>query len=189
LYSRFILNEKIVIIEEVEHITNYHLQLKYAESSQSNEPYHYIKDLMREPFTEDAIKILEIYDSSGQIRVLNDKENRNSLFTPQPTVLQVPRPITGQALGVGYQARHYELDTSGDNVLNQDIDLPFSLEAALQSYVAGKVYSDMNGAENKMISQEHFANYEKLCVELETNDLTNQTFSTSHKKLEQRGFV
>jgi hypothetical protein len=33
------------------------------------------------------------------------------------------------------------------------------------------------------------AAYEAICVEIEQRDLVNQTFNTSHTKLEQRGFV
>lgn len=188
LFSRYILKQNQVIIETLQHITNYHFKKKYAESSGSNEPFKYIKDLPAEPFQEDVIKILEVFDSYGQPRLLNDKEDRRSLFTPQPDSLQVPHPVNGQALGVSYQARHQELDHKGDSILQQDIDIPFFLEKALQAYVASKVYSDMNGQENKITGQEHLAYYEAICADLETKDLINTTHHTTHQKLERRGF-
>ena len=189
IFSRYILKEKQVIIETLQHITNYHFQKKYAESSGSTEPFKYIKDLPYEPFQEDVIKILEVFDSYGQPRLLNDKEDARSLFTPQPNTLQVPLPINGQALGVSYQARHHELFRTGRGLLNQDIDIPFFLEKALQAYIASKVYSDMNGQENKITAQEHLGNYEAICLDLETKDLINTTYHTTHQKLERRGFV
>jgi hypothetical protein len=67
LYTRFLLLEKDVLIEQVEHITNYHLLKRFAESNWNpeEEPYAYIKDLGREPFEEDVIKILSVLTVMG----------------------------------------------------------------------------------------------------------------------------
>lgn len=189
LYSRFILSEKTVLIVCLEHVVYYHLKRRFAEASGSNETNHYIKDLIQSPFEEDVIKILEVFDSSGRPRVLNDKENQYSLFTPQPDILQVPNPIRGQALGIVYQARHRPLVDEGDDILSQDMDLPFFLEGALEFYVAHLLYSHMNGQENKITSQENLAKYEAVCAEVDSRDLANNTFATNHSKLEQRGFA
>lgn len=189
IYSRFILSDKTIIIEQVEHITNYHLDIKYAESSESNTPYHYIKDLLAEPFEGDAIKILSVFDSAGQQRRLNDIAYPDSLFTPQPTTLQVPAPVDGQALGVSYQARHRELKSSGDAYLNQEIVVPFFLENTLKNFVAYKSFSHMASQEAKVSAQEFFNTYETSCVDVEQRDLVNNTVSTTHSKLEAKGFV
>lgn len=190
LFSRYILKERQLILETLQHITNYHFKKKYAEIAGNDlgEPYKYIKDLPNEPFEEDVIKVLEVFDSSGQPRPLNDKENRLSLYTPQPDSLHVPLPVSGQALGVLYQARHPKLEDKGGNVLDQYIDIPFFLEGALQAYVASKVFSHMEGQDNKITSVEHMTTYESKCAELETKDLINTTHHTSHQKLERRGF-
>lgn len=189
LFSRFLLKESSIIVEQVSHITNYHLKRQFAESSGSNEKYRYIKDLPNSPFQGDVIKILSVVDSKGDPRPLNDVENPRSVYTPQPDTLQIPRPIACQALGVMYQARHVPLNSDGEGILNQDIDIPFFLENALQSYIASLVYSHMNGQENKANSQEHFLKYETDCLDCENKDLVNNTFHTSFQKLEHRGFV
>jgi len=189
IYTRFSLLEKNVIIEQVTHITNYHLKSRYSESNQSDEPYLYIKDKMAEPFTEDVIKITEVFDSTGKVRPLNDRNNVNSVFTPLPDTLQVPRPVAGQALAILYQARHPLLEREGDNVLSQDIDLPIYLNNALQSYVAYKIFGNMNGQENLVISQTHLDAFNAACSEVIINDSVNNTFATSQTKLESRGFV
>src|SRR6218665_3854049 len=93
LFTRFTLLSKTVIVEMVAHITQYHLLSKYAESSESNDEIHYIKDMMRDRFEGDVIKIIEVYDSLGKRRVLNDPDNANSLFTPTPITLLVPTPL------------------------------------------------------------------------------------------------
>lgn len=186
LYSRFILNTKQLMIEQVKHITNYHLNIKHAESTGAKGHWPYIKDLPGEPFIGDVIRVLEVYDSSGRERVLNDKDDPDSLFTPAPQTLQVPRPVDGQSLAVLYQARHYELM---DDDLHQTIELPFVLEGALRSYIAYKVYSHMNGQDNIIQGREHANNYESICLGIEVDDLVNETFATSHHKLHSRGFV
>lgn len=188
LFTRFPLKTRNLIIEMQEHITKYHLAQKFAECSQSNEPFKYIKDLPEEPFKDDALKILEVWDSQNRKRPLNDPEHEHSVFTPQPTTLEVPIPLHGKALAVTYQARHPSLVRETEYI-NQHIDIPVYLESALQNYIGSKVYSHMNGQENKITSQEFMMNYENSCLGVITEDMVNATNHTSHMKLEKRGFV
>lgn len=186
IYSRFVLCTKQLLLEQVEHITNYHLTTNYAESSNSGVMYPYIKDLLYGAFKGDVIRVLEVHDDTGQERVLNDKCDPSSLFTPAPQILQVPAPEGGRSLGVMYQASHEHID---GNDLEQEIIIPFVLEGALQAFVAYKVFSHMNGQDNLVKSQEHLNTYESICQDVEERDLVNTTLSTSYYKLEDRGFV
>ena len=185
IYSRFVLSTKQLLVEQVRHITNYHLIPKYAESSGSDVEWPYIKDLPDDKFLGDLIRILEVKDDRGTLP-LNDTGNPHSLFTPYPQVLQVPDPKAGQSLAVQYQARH---DLLNNEDIEQEIDIPFVLEGALQSFVAYKIFSHMNGQDNQVKSQEHLNTYDGICVDVEARDLVNATFATSHHKLEERGFV
>lgn len=192
LYSRFVLSEKHVLLEQVAHITNYHLRPKYAESSSSTAEWPYIKDLPEEPFIGDVIRILRVQSVEGWPYPLNDAGRADSLYTPQPHILQVPRPQAGEPLSIVYQAQHRILDdreTGPDNILDQIIDLPHYLENALKLFIAYKVFGHMNGQENSAKSIEFLAAYEASCQDIERRDLVNQTSHTTHSKLEQRGFV
>jgi hypothetical protein len=189
LFGRFVIREKTLLLEQVEHITNYHLRKAFAETSGSQEPFPYIKDLPGEPFEEDVVRILGVYDMAGSKYPLNDINDPASLFTPQPDMLQVPRPVQGKPMSIIYQARHRKLKSRGDHILAQEIEIPFFLEIALRNYVGYLVYSHMNGQENIVKGQEYLASYEATCREVEERDLVNQTFHTSHSKLEQRGFA
>lgn len=191
LYSRFLLGEKSVFIETLENVTSYRLEKRFAESNTaSTETHKFIKDILQEdPFESDVLKILEVYDEYGCKKPLNDMENSYSLFTPQPYILQVPAPIQGEAMSVSYQARHLELVDSGDGYLDQQISLPFFLEGALTAFIGYKVYSHMNGQENMAKSQEFMVTFDQICTDAEDRDLVNQTFHTTHCKLESRGFV
>ena len=175
IYSRFILSTKYLLVEQVDHITNYHLIPKYAES-QNCVDYPYIKDLAGEEFTGDLIRILEVHRDNGCEYVLNDKDNPHSLFTPYPQTLQVPFPITGVPMHLMYQARHDPITEPLDDAC---IEVPFVLESALQAYVAHKIFSHMNGQDNMVKSQDHLATYEGKCMEVEAKDLVSTTFATS----------
>jgi hypothetical protein len=138
--------------------------------------------------------VLRVVDYfSGRKLPLNDQEHPCSLFTPKPDEIQVPDPQAGWdqgiPLGVVYQARHPVLLDQGDDLLEQEIDIPFFLEPALQAFIGYKTFSHMNGQENLLKSQEYFQVYENICSKIEDKDLANQTIHTSHSKLEQRGFV
>lgn len=196
LHGKFLLRENDMLIEQKAHITNYHLRTKYAESAGVDVPYRYIKDLPGEPFTDDVVKVIEVFRSDGYRYPLNDTGRMDSLFTPSPTILQVPRPVEGMAMSIHYQAYHAPLadgqDGRGittDEVLAQWIDLTPILHGALQSFVASKVFSHMGGQENMMKGTEHMANYESICAEVMMNDLVTQSWTTTQDKLDERGFV
>jgi hypothetical protein len=189
LHTRFCLSEKNLLIEMVEHITYYHLHRKYAETAGSNVPHPYIKDLAGEPFDEDVLKILSVCGNTGVYYSLNDIEDENSLFTPNYDTLQVPKPVQGYPLNITYQARHKLLDNRPNRILNQEFEVPSGLENALYNYIGHLVYSHMNGQENLVMSQNLLAAYEADCLRVENRDLVNQTFQTSHAKLDARGFV
>lgn len=192
LHSRFILEEASLFIEQVGSITSYPLLPQYAASNvASAETYKFIKDTIGDPFLNDVIKILRISDESGFIFPLNDDEDPNSLFTPRPNVLQIPLPQNTVTLVVYYQARHKLLNAAltGVNLTNQTFDIPFTLEGALQNYIAHLVYSHMNGQENLLKSQEYGAKYETICAGIEKMDLVNQSIATTNTRFDLGGWV
>ena len=184
LYSRFILQTKYLLIEEQEHITQYHLIEKFTESKNCVE-YPYIKDMAADRFTGDLIRILEVYDDCGNQFVLNDTDNCHSLFTPSPQTLQIPNPKTGVPKHILYQARH---DVISEILEDTWVEIPFVLEGALQAYIAHKIFSHMNGQDNLIKSQDHYSTYERICQDVEAKDLVNTSISSSFRKLTERGF-
>jgi hypothetical protein len=192
LYGRFLLREGTLMIEEVEGRTTYPLQSKYAMSNFSADAGHafFIQDQWGQPFVDDLIKVLSVTDSFGRDLPLNDPDDISSVFTPQPDVLQVPHPWEGIVLGVGYQAKHPKLVyVDGALDLNQEISLPESLSAALSSYVAHKVYSNMNTQENTIKAAEHLKMFEMICIECVEYDLVGGQSSSSGARFVKRGWV
>lgn len=109
LYSKFNLLEKDVLIEQASHITNYHLDKRFAESSYDPDKvnFPYIKDLFNETFEDDVIRITGVFNSHNNYPLpLNDDEAEWSLFTPRYNILQVPKPQDKVSLSVMYQAKH-----------------------------------------------------------------------------------
>lgn len=194
LHSKFMLRENVVFVRQVPNLTYYYLMLRYAVSRSAlpadpecpAPPHFYIVDTEAEPFQEDVIKVLSVFNQEGIELPLNDSEDPRSIFTPQPNLLQVPAPVAEQMLAVSYQARHPII--VGETEC-QEIDLPFSLEGALTAYIAYKVFSHMNGQDNAAKASEHLSMYDMICGEVTDQDLVSQSSSTTNTKFEQRGFV
>lgn len=188
LHSRFVLRQNEVLVKMFEHITQYHLLKKFAQSQQQpeTEGFFYIQDLTGEPFEEDVIKVLEVWGSGGYQYALNDPEDRWSLYTPKFNLLQVPYPVKDGALSLVYQAKHPILDVQRPE---DEIDVPDVLYGALKAFIAYSVFSHMNTQESTAKSQEHLATYEAICAEAIDRDLVNTSISSTNTSFEKRGFV
>lgn len=191
LYSRFVLKENDVLIQLYEHITFYHLIPKFAENyvhipgaDGHNELIRYLLDSPMEPFTDELIKVTSIYDQFGEELPLNDEEKRNSCFTPQAKLLQVPNPIQDRCLNVRYQQRHEKLLGK----LDQYISLPDVLEGALTAYIAYKVFSHMNTADSNSKAQEFSGTFESICTEATDRDLVSSSISQSNTRFSRGGW-
>lgn len=188
LYTRFPLKEKIVIIELVEHITYYHLDPCYAESRACDlgTRFPYIKDMHCEPFEDDVVRILNVFDSYGNKKPLNDSGAPMSIFIPKNKTLQVPNPVPGVALSIAYQALHPKLLKGDDDV---DIEVPQVLVGALTAYVGYKMYTSMNTPEMTAKGQEYLALFGSICDDAELTDTAEVSVSTSETQFEKNGWV
>lgn len=187
LYTKFDLYQKTVLVEMDELTTYYHLSSKFAVSNDaSTEIRRYIRDLPEEPFIDDVIRVLEIYNGFGYRQPLNDDGNPWSIFTPQKNTIQVPQPMPGQVLSVTYQAKHPKL-VPGDG--SQEIMLPDVLVEPLVSYIAYKKYTNMATPESTAKAQEHLAMFNSLCDEAVMNDAVNSSAATTNTRFEKRGFI
>jgi hypothetical protein len=189
LHSRFILKESNIIVEMREGRTNYPLLKKYAVQSYdpAEVPCPFIIDLSGEPFEEDVIKVLSVTDNQGCDRPLNDADSCNSIFTLRPNWIQNPRPRNLEALNVTYQAKHAKItcDDTSDGI----IDIPETLDSALDSYIAFRVYSGINTQEAKQSAAEMLGHYESVCAEVISQDLVSTSYSNTNQRFSKRGWV
>lgn len=189
LYSEFLIREKEVMILMYRDITFYHLSTRFAVVAGEEaalESRRYLLDLPEEPFEDDVIKILTVYNSHAKRLPLNDAEQAGSVFTPQPTILQVPFPVEGMALTVSYQANHSKLEVDRPG---QRIDLPDALNGAFTAFIAYKVFSHMNTAESTAKANEHLEIYQAIVQQTKDMDLVNASVSGTTHVFEKRGFV
>lgn len=187
IYSKFMLREKDVLIQQMDGVTNYHLLKRFAVFSEdSTETKRYILDMGLEPFEEDVIKVLAVYNSDGYQMPLNDNEAPWSLFTPQANVLQVPNPMPGMALSVQYQARHDELVA---DELEQPIELPDVLLGAFYAHIGFQIYDSMGTPEAQGRAMGLFQQYTLILDDAVSNDSVQTSISTSNSRFEKRGWV
>lgn len=188
LHSRFPLKTNNVFVEMREGRTEYPLLARY--SFMGFDPalaqYPFIMDSVSNPFKEDVIKILMVYDSEGQRRGLNDNHNPHGLFTPRPDTLQCIRPRHCEVLTVTYQAKHPTVTVDGEN---QEIDLPDTLLPALKYWVAYSYYTGLNTAESTGKAAEYLQMYESICGEVKDYDLGSSSESSTNTLFERRGWI
>jgi hypothetical protein len=188
IYSRFVIRERDVLVKQYKHITNYHLLPRFAVNAgaaMNIEPIRYIHDLPNEPFEQEVLMILAVFNSDGLKLPLNDEHQPLSVFTPQVNVLQVPVPEDGKMLNLAYQCAHEKLTNDPDSY----IWVPEVLKGAFTAYIAYKVFSHMNTQESTAKAQEHMAVYDGICTELEVKNTLSTSISTSFNLFEARGFV
>jgi hypothetical protein len=191
LHSRFILSEKSVVIRCTSGREVYPLLLEHSFTLGDPNVDRFILDTSEDPFKEDIIKIIKAFtpgeDGKEMITLpLNDAGKDDSVFTPTNREAQLPNAEVGDLYAFTYQAHHEDLDHEN---MDQEILIPDSLNMALETWVASKVFGSMNGAENRARSMELMSFYEISCNETVTGDLASTSLVTTTAKLESRGFV
>jgi hypothetical protein len=191
LHSRYILSEKSVVVRCALDREIYPLLMVHSYTNGNPNLDRFILDTFEEPFMEDVIKIVKAFtpSSDGKEMIemsINDEGKEDSIYTPNSREVQLPNSVTGDLYAFTYQAHHEALDHEN---MDQDILIPDSLDMALETWVASKVFGSMNGAENRSRSLELMSFYELICNETLTKDLANTSLITTTSKLENRGFV
>lgn len=187
LHTRFILREEQLILEQIEGVTQYRLSPDYAQSNAAiaNTPYQYIIDA-GDPFHGRLVRVTAVYDEFDNELPLNDIGRYGSVRTPQPDLLELPYARGGSVLLIDYQAYPPELVVED---LEETVPVPDVLVPALTAFVAGKIYSNMNGAENTAKGAGHMATYDALCADAELNNLVSASRIQTTDKFGARGFV
>lgn len=194
LYSRFIIKEKHVFIEMQVGVTYYHLKRKYAVSQVQHvptaAPKPYIMDLPNEPFLEDVIKVLSVFDGSGKQRPLNDQSKPDGIFTPQADVIQNMYPRDLEVLGVSYQASHVSVLVPTTDGWRDDTEfyLPDCLVPALSAYVSYAYHQAVGTPEAVATAMTQLQMYESVCRGVEDMDLVNQSMSCTNVRFSQNGW-
>lgn len=187
LCTRFPLVTKSLILETQEGKMTYPIDSKYAETNYDSQSgiIPYIKDGAN-PYKDDMIKIISVFDKFGRKLPMNDSNQQWSVYTPSPLTLQVPKSYQNYALGITYQAKHPVITEDLD--CEQEIIIPDVLVPALLAYVGYKHCFSRSTPESQAMAAAFKNVFEEICVETTLFDTANSSITETKTLFEQRGF-
>lgn len=176
LFSTLPLKQSQVIIKLHDGISRYYLDSDYAMSNHESTYPKYIMDSKYEPFADDVLLIQQVSTENGYNLVMNDTFNPASVQIPEYNCVLVPDSIRQHKhLVVTYRASHkvIPLDSTYDSKLT--INIPASLNGALQAYVASIVYNSFGGAEYSQLGQFYYGKFKTMIEELKLQGIGEQS--------------
>lgn len=134
------LKENEVVVQQYDHITEYRLSAVYAQSNPDPDiEYKWIVDTVESPFTEDILRIEAVFNEVGGPVPLNDEYDNTSMYSPAPDLLQIPFPVSDNAIVLVYRANHPKIPLNTTD-LTTLVDIPTSIQEAVQAYMASRLY-------------------------------------------------
>lgn len=190
LFSRFPLLEKEVIIQQYAHITEYILDVQYAQSNPiSIDVPKYIVDSVTRPFLDDVIRITAAYDEAGKEVTLNDLSDDSGWFTPSYNSIQIPFPNSDNTSVLTYRAKHPKIPLTVSNPATVEVMMHTSLVEALLAYIANRIHTARGGEPAMKQAQQCLAKYEDICMQAELRNLLHTNDSAGNLKLYKGGWV
>ncbi len=167
---------KFAILQEEQVITVEEGRTRYRLSDNSQKVLQvYMRNTEENPSTgNDAFEEVGIND-------INDDE---SVFTPQPYVLHIPNPEKGRMYSI-IQIVSPPYITK-ENIETVDFIIPPQYLSAITSYAAYRAYKSMNGDEQTEMGS-HYRAYVQACNEVLRQGLNHYSILTNMKLIE-RGF-
>ena len=196
LYSRFAHKRDYVKIQVQEDIQRYPLRTGHSAAGlEETTDELYVMDTVAEPFTGNVTKIISVRSQDDPDTtedeefnlLLNDNQSNCIVKTVTYDTLYFKEPVAGMILDIEV--------TQSPTVLSipvapsEEIDLHPLLNPALEYYVASRVYASMNGEENAAKAYQLKNQYEELLHLVDVEDLLQNSYTDSHSKLPDRGFL
>ncbi|CAL9954643.1 virion structural protein [Vibrio phage D292] len=194
IYTRFPVLERELVLVPIFEKTMY--EINSSNTFSSGNPDWFIQDTAEMPFTDDIVRMSTVFDQYGNEVPINDENADFSVFTPKHNTLQIPMNVSG-SLAVIYRAKPDTLvaPTEDDDeatfaaFLDTDVVVPEVLVEALFAYVEYRVAKSMGGESGLVQATAAKDLFERLCVEVEKQNLLNTTVTPTDLKPEIRGFV
>ena len=189
LHTRLPLYFREAIIQEYEEIEIYYLRSIYAATNTaSTEPIKYITDTVYNPFTDDVLKIEQVFSEDGVEYPINDEMELYSVFTPSFDAVQIPFNDSNNAFSVMYRANHPKITigTSFDPS-TETVNLPLACVSALQYFVASRMFASM-GEAGIQESNNYILKYENAISLLEKHNIFRKD-THGNDKLRVAGWV
>ena len=171
VYGKFSILQEEQLIDIEENVTRYRLQ----DNSQK-----VLQVYMRDPLVK-----LDKGDDRFREVGINDINDCESVFTPQPYVLHIPNPEKGRIYSVMQIVTPPYITKK--NIDTVDFIIPPQYLSAILNYAAYRAYKSMNGDEQTEIGS-HFRAYMSSCNEILKTGMNNYSILTNMKS-KQGGFV
>lgn len=142
LYKRFNIKRDELTIYQHADTTRYNLKSEHLGAVADMAADVYILEDEDNPFADDLIKVLEVYDEDEDQLPLNDKNDSTSVFTPSPDILKMTPASPVETVSVLYKASHPKIvitDNFDPDVY--ELEMPEFLQEALLFYVAARAFS------------------------------------------------
>jgi len=193
LYKRFKLKQKECTVHQHADVTTYYLRTDYLGPVADLDDEAYIVEVEDDPFEDDIIRILEIYDADNEVIPLNDYRYPDTgvFLLAFDTLSMVPAdPV--EVRTIVYQARYPKIILT-DPFDPKDIELYFPdfIKEALLLYMASRIYKGKTskaaeGTQNLGIT--FLAQFEAACKRLEQLGLA-ETRDLAHERFAAKGWV
>lgn len=202
LHTRFGIKDGEILVQLIPNQTRYVLKSTYAVSARNNET-KYILDSASNPFTDDIIKIDEVYTDSDFEMELNNFTDKYSIMTPSMYIIEVPKAIVTYPnpelpkelittkLRVCYRAGPVQIneDTGLDDPEEMEIDLPYSYLNPLLYFVASRILTPVGAGQTEGNQGGlYYKKYLNACDDMDTRGI-DVDHGAQGNKLNNRGFV
>lgn len=156
LYQKFKLKTKELRLHQIEGTTKYFLRKQYMDDvSQCGANDIYIEKDSVDPFNDDIVKVLEVYDATGEEIPMDNKRAHDlrieqgitvtpGVFTPEHDIITMTVASTPEILDIVYQAYYPKI------VLNELSDpskiklyIPKYIQKPLMLYIIARIVSSM----------------------------------------------
>lgn len=190
LHTRLNLKEREVAVGQLDELSFYILDSKYAASNPAfPELPKYIEDTPENPFQDDLIRIERVFDEVGTELPINDDTNEASVFLPRYNMVQVPYPATGNTMFILYRANHVKVPRNITDPSTVEIDIPDYCLEALTAFMVSKAYARSSSVEQQNSAVMFMNKFNISCDELDIRNVLHNNPNDTNTKLEMNGWV
>lgn len=185
LHDKFPLKIDTVYLDLVPGKTTYEISSEHQMDSDMKPTWNkYLWKGHNKKYEDNLLKIIEIYTTSGRELSINNDLDPLSIVTPTYNTIKIPNYKKSWELCITYLAKHAVIKDINDKIV-----LPPTLEPALQTYVAYKVYNAINSAEAVQTSSRYATVYNNFIKEALESDNVNSAYRVNNSKFFIRGWV
>ena len=180
LHKRLPIRTESATIEHHPAISMYKLEKWYAQSNtNSTAIVKYIADSVYMPFNENVLVIQHVFDMGGHVLPMNDRNDVNSVYTPNHNTVQYPYPndlvpsrMSTQTFDVVYRASidPIPVDFDGDPSTVY-LDIPFYGLQAMLAFIQSRLEIGMIRGENVQAEFAALNKFESACKLIESQSL------------------